>query len=121
MTFRYSFFKNSLYKWRRAHLYLFLTKNVICSIFYGIIFKRWFFMVCSILSWQLDVKPFSFFHNCRRVRSGSGISVITSTSVDQRLPEEPVLEDEQQQLEKKLPGKTVFILEFYSLLEIFCL
>uniref|UniRef100_A0A8B9W613 Intersectin-1 n=1 Tax=Bos mutus grunniens TaxID=30521 RepID=A0A8B9W613_BOSMU len=39
----------------------------------------------------------------RRVRSGSGISVITSTSVDQRLPEEPVLEDEQQQLEKKLP------------------
>uniref|UniRef100_A0A2K5D2V8 Intersectin 1 n=1 Tax=Aotus nancymaae TaxID=37293 RepID=A0A2K5D2V8_AOTNA len=39
----------------------------------------------------------------RRVRSGSGISVISSTSVDQRLPEEPVLEDEQQQLEKKLP------------------
>uniref|UniRef100_A0A2K5YUW2 Intersectin-1 n=1 Tax=Mandrillus leucophaeus TaxID=9568 RepID=A0A2K5YUW2_MANLE len=38
----------------------------------------------------------------RRVRSGSGISVISSTSVDQRLPEEPVLEDEQQ-LEKKLP------------------
>uniref|UniRef100_A0A8C6FT89 Intersectin-1 n=1 Tax=Moschus moschiferus TaxID=68415 RepID=A0A8C6FT89_MOSMO len=39
----------------------------------------------------------------RRVRSGSGISVISSTSVDPRLPEEPVLEDEQQQLEKKLP------------------
>ncbi|XP_030184239.1 intersectin-1 isoform X4 [Lynx canadensis] len=39
----------------------------------------------------------------RRVRSGSGISVISSTAVDQRLPEEPVLEDEQQQLEKKLP------------------
>ncbi|XP_023485838.1 intersectin-1 isoform X3 [Equus caballus] len=39
----------------------------------------------------------------RRVRSGSGISVVSSTSVDQRLPEEPVLEDEQQQLEKKLP------------------
>ncbi|XP_075398453.1 intersectin-1 isoform X2 [Tenrec ecaudatus] len=39
----------------------------------------------------------------RRVRSGSGISSISSSSVDQRLPEEPVLEDEQQQLEKKLP------------------
>ncbi|KAM4888309.1 intersectin-1 isoform 4-T4 [Thomomys bottae] len=39
----------------------------------------------------------------RRVRSGSGISVISSSSVDQRLPEEPALEDEQQQLEKKLP------------------
>ncbi|XP_058152168.1 intersectin-1 isoform X3 [Dasypus novemcinctus] len=39
----------------------------------------------------------------RRVRSGSGMSVISSASVDQRLPEEPVLEDEQQQLEKKLP------------------
>uniref|UniRef100_A0A8C2V9J5 Intersectin-1 n=1 Tax=Chinchilla lanigera TaxID=34839 RepID=A0A8C2V9J5_CHILA len=39
----------------------------------------------------------------RRVRSGSGISVISSASVDQRLPEEPALEDEQQQLEKKLP------------------
>ncbi|XP_066226388.1 intersectin-1 isoform X4 [Saccopteryx leptura] len=38
----------------------------------------------------------------RRVRSGSGVSVMSSTSVDQRLPEEPVLEDEQQ-LEKKLP------------------
>lgn len=51
---------------------------------------------------------FFLFHNCRRVRSGSGISVISSTSVDQRLPEEPALEDEQQQLEKKLPGKSVF-------------
>ncbi|XP_045858784.1 intersectin-1 isoform X5 [Meles meles] len=39
----------------------------------------------------------------RRVRSGSGVSVISSTAADQRLPEEPVLEDEQQQLEKKLP------------------
>uniref|UniRef100_H0UUI8 Intersectin-1 n=1 Tax=Cavia porcellus TaxID=10141 RepID=H0UUI8_CAVPO len=39
----------------------------------------------------------------RRVRSGSGISVISSASVDQRLPEEPALEDEQQQVEKKLP------------------
>uniref|UniRef100_A0A4X2K8T7 Intersectin-1 n=1 Tax=Vombatus ursinus TaxID=29139 RepID=A0A4X2K8T7_VOMUR len=39
----------------------------------------------------------------RRVRSGSGISVISSVSVDQRLPEEPVLEEEQQPLEKKLP------------------
>ncbi|XP_045708304.1 intersectin-1 isoform X1 [Phyllostomus hastatus] len=38
----------------------------------------------------------------RRVRSGSGVSVISSASADQRLPEEPVLEDEQQ-LEKKLP------------------
>lgn len=46
----------------------------------------------------------------RRVRSGSGISVISSTSVDQRLPEEPVLEDEQQQLEKKLP---VFIVAVF--------
>ncbi|KAB1283920.1 Intersectin-1 [Camelus dromedarius] len=46
----------------------------------------------------------------RRVRSGSGISVISSTSVDQRLPEEPVLEDEQQQLEKKLPEITFGVL-----------
>ncbi|KAF6119247.1 intersectin 1 [Phyllostomus discolor] len=38
----------------------------------------------------------------RRVRSGSGVSVISSASADQRLPEEPVLEEEQQ-LEKKLP------------------
>ncbi|XP_070263348.1 intersectin-1 isoform X3 [Myotis yumanensis] len=38
----------------------------------------------------------------RRVRSGSGVSALSSASVDQRLPEEPVLEDEQQ-LEKKLP------------------
>ncbi|XP_035311369.1 intersectin-1 isoform X2 [Cricetulus griseus] len=38
----------------------------------------------------------------RRVRSGSGMSVISSSSVDQRLPEEPASEDEQQ-LEKKLP------------------
>ncbi|XP_023597091.1 intersectin-1 isoform X2 [Trichechus manatus latirostris] len=39
----------------------------------------------------------------RRARSGSGISAVSSSSVDQRFPEEPVLEDEQQQLEKKLP------------------
>ncbi|XP_032535950.1 intersectin-1 isoform X3 [Chiroxiphia lanceolata] len=39
----------------------------------------------------------------RRVRSGSGISAASSVSVDQRLPEEPALEEEQQQLEKKLP------------------
>ncbi|XP_070606479.1 intersectin-1 isoform X3 [Erythrolamprus reginae] len=39
----------------------------------------------------------------RRVRSGSGASVTSSMSVEQRLPEEPVLEEEQQQLEKKLP------------------
>lgn len=38
----------------------------------------------------------------RRVRSGSGMSIISSSSVDQRLPEEPASEDEQQ-LEKKLP------------------
>ncbi|XP_031220258.1 intersectin-1 isoform X2 [Mastomys coucha] len=38
----------------------------------------------------------------RRVRSGSGMSVISSSSVDQRLPEEPSSEDEQQ-VEKKLP------------------
>ncbi|XP_070606478.1 intersectin-1 isoform X2 [Erythrolamprus reginae] len=38
-----------------------------------------------------------------RVRSGSGASVTSSMSVEQRLPEEPVLEEEQQQLEKKLP------------------
>ncbi|XP_051006209.1 intersectin-1 isoform X2 [Acomys russatus] len=38
----------------------------------------------------------------RRVRSGSGMSVVSSSSVDQRLPEEPASEDEQQ-LEKKLP------------------
>ncbi|KAJ7320547.1 hypothetical protein JRQ81_020058 [Phrynocephalus forsythii] len=39
----------------------------------------------------------------RRARSGSGISVTSSVSVDQRLPEEPVLEEEQKQQEKKLP------------------
>ncbi|XP_060226727.1 intersectin-1 isoform X3 [Meriones unguiculatus] len=38
----------------------------------------------------------------RRVRSGSGMSVLSSSSVDQRLPEEPASEEEQQ-LEKKLP------------------
>ncbi|KAG8136549.1 hypothetical protein E2320_005121 [Naja naja] len=45
----------------------------------------------------------------RRVRSGSGVSVTSSMSIEQRLPEEPVLEEEQQQLEKKLP-ETVIIL-----------
>lgn len=55
------------------------------------------------------------FPNCRRVRSGSGISVISSTAVDQRLPEEPVLEDEQQQLEKKLPGKAVFPFQLHHI------
>lgn len=44
-----------------------------------------------------DMIPPSF----RRTRSGSGIAVISSVSVDQRLPEEPT-EEEQQQLEKKL-------------------
>ncbi|XP_025062320.1 intersectin-1 isoform X1 [Alligator sinensis] len=39
----------------------------------------------------------------RRVRSGSGVSAVSLVSVDQRLPEEPVLEEEQQQPEKKLP------------------
>lgn len=39
------------------------------------------------------------------MRSGSGISAVSSVSVDQRLPEEPALEEEQQQLEKKLPGE----------------
>ncbi|XP_028941371.1 intersectin-1 isoform X3 [Antrostomus carolinensis] len=39
----------------------------------------------------------------RRVRSGSGISAVSSVPIDQRLPEEPALEEEQQQLEKKLP------------------
>ncbi|XP_036060022.1 intersectin-1 isoform X4 [Onychomys torridus] len=38
----------------------------------------------------------------RRVRSGSGMSVVSSSSVDQRLPEEPASEDEQP-IEKKLP------------------
>lgn len=38
----------------------------------------------------------------RRVRSGSGMSIISSSSADQRLPEEPSSEDEQQ-AEKKLP------------------
>lgn len=41
------------------------------------------------------------------------MSVISSASVDQRLPEEPALEDEQQQLEKKLPGKAVFTSVLY--------
>ncbi|OXB68639.1 hypothetical protein ASZ78_014286 [Callipepla squamata] len=45
----------------------------------------------------------------RRVRSGSGVSAVSSVSVDQRLPEEPALEEEQQQLEKKLPAYVDFI------------
>ncbi|XP_054569483.1 intersectin-1 isoform X1 [Eptesicus fuscus] len=38
----------------------------------------------------------------RRVRSGSGVSALSAASADQRLPEEPALEDEQPP-EKKLP------------------
>ncbi|KAK7812588.1 hypothetical protein U0070_021568 [Myodes glareolus] len=49
--------------------------------------------------WSLDLSVSS---RQTRVRSGSGMSVISSSSVDQRLPEEPASEDEQQ-LEKKLP------------------
>lgn len=62
--------------------------------------------VCTALR-----RSVSFFYNHRRVRSGSGISVISSASVDQRLPEEPALEDEQQQVEKKLPGKAALMLD----------
>ncbi|XP_053561144.1 intersectin-1 [Bombina bombina] len=39
----------------------------------------------------------------RRVRSGSGISVMSSVSVDQRLPEEPA-EEEPPPVDRKLPG-----------------
>ncbi|CAN2387581.1 positive regulation of caveolin-mediated endocytosis [Pristimantis euphronides] len=45
-----------------------------------------------------DYIPPSF----RRVRSGSGISMMSSVSVDQRLPEEPA-EEEPQPVDKKLP------------------
>ncbi|XP_073440723.1 intersectin-1 isoform X4 [Dendrobates tinctorius] len=45
-----------------------------------------------------DYIPPSF----RRVRSGSGISIMSSVSVDQRLPEEPA-EEEPQPVDKKLP------------------
>ncbi|XP_075053313.1 intersectin-1 isoform X5 [Mixophyes fleayi] len=45
-----------------------------------------------------DYIPPSF----RRVRSGSGISLMSSVSVDQRLPEEPA-EEEPQPVDKKLP------------------
>ncbi|XP_069801690.1 intersectin-1 isoform X4 [Dendropsophus ebraccatus] len=45
-----------------------------------------------------DYIPPSF----RRVRSGSGISMMSSVSVDQRLPEEPA-EEEPQAADKKLP------------------
>ncbi|XP_041439354.1 intersectin-1-like isoform X3 [Xenopus laevis] len=38
----------------------------------------------------------------RRVRSGSGLSVISAVSVDQRLPEEPA-EEEPQNADRKLP------------------
>ncbi|XP_018100331.1 intersectin-1 isoform X3 [Xenopus laevis] len=38
----------------------------------------------------------------RRVRSGSGLSIMSSVSVDQRLPEEPE-EEEPQNADKKLP------------------
>ncbi|KAM9321028.1 intersectin-1 [Gastrophryne carolinensis] len=44
-----------------------------------------------------DYVPPSF----RRVRSGSGLSVMSSVSVDQRLPEEPA--EEEQAADKKLP------------------
>ncbi|XP_063812564.1 intersectin-1 isoform X3 [Pseudophryne corroboree] len=43
----------------------------------------------------------------RRVRSGSGISMMSSVSVDQRLPEEPA-EEEPQPVDKKLPGNVSF-------------
>ncbi|XP_053312507.1 intersectin-1 isoform X1 [Spea bombifrons] len=45
-----------------------------------------------------DYIPPSF----RRVRSGSGLSLMSSVSVDQRVPEEPA-EEEPQQTDKKLP------------------
>ncbi|XP_073473263.1 intersectin-1 isoform X1 [Aquarana catesbeiana] len=45
-----------------------------------------------------DYVPPSF----RRVRSGSGISIMSSVSVDQRLPEEPA-EEEPPPIDKKLP------------------
>ncbi|XP_075449154.1 intersectin-1 [Ascaphus truei] len=45
-----------------------------------------------------DYIPPSF----RRVRSGSGISLMSSVSVDQRLPEEPA-EEEPQLVDKRLP------------------
>lgn len=78
-------FKN-LYKLEKSKSQPFLTLTDTCS------------RVCSS-------QPFlSFLSFCRRVRSGSGMSVISSSSVDQRLPEEPASEDEQQ-LEKKLPGE----------------
>ncbi|XP_068126540.1 intersectin-1 isoform X2 [Hyperolius riggenbachi] len=38
----------------------------------------------------------------RRVRSGSGLSIMSSGSIDQRLPEEPA-EEEQQPADKRLP------------------
>ncbi|KAM4699922.1 intersectin-1 isoform 1-T1 [Discoglossus pictus] len=41
----------------------------------------------------------------RRVRSGSGISIMSSVSVDQRLPEEPA-EDEPPPVDRKLPGNS---------------
>lgn len=56
---------------------------------------------CPQLCVVLCVAPL---FSCRRVRSGSGMSVISSSSADQRLPEEPSSEDEQQ-VEKKLPGE----------------
>lgn len=84
MAFKCPF--ENLYKLEKTKSLLFLTFTDTCS------------RVCSS-------QPFlSFLSFCRRVRSGSGMSVINSSSVDQRLPEEPASEDEQQ-LEKKLPGE----------------
>ncbi|MEE6467933.1 hypothetical protein FKM82_008118 [Ascaphus truei] len=52
-----------------------------------------------------DYIPPSF----RRVRSGSGISLMSSVSVDQRLPEEPA-EEEPQLVDKRLPEDFVCLL-----------
>ncbi|XP_069492319.1 intersectin-1 isoform X2 [Ambystoma mexicanum] len=49
---------------------------------------------------NLDLKRSFYIAGARRVRSGSGASVTSTVSVDQRLPEEPT-EEEQQQLDKK--------------------
>ncbi|XP_078513066.1 intersectin-1 isoform X10 [Lissotriton helveticus] len=49
---------------------------------------------------NLDHKRSFYIAGARRVRSGSGASVTSTVSVDQRLPEEPT-EEEQQHLDKK--------------------
>lgn len=84
MAFKCPF--ENLYKLEKTKSLLFLTFTDTCS------------RVCC------SRPSLSFLSFCRRVRSGSGMSVINSSSVDQRLPEEPASEDEQQ-LEKKLPGE----------------